>query len=122
MIEASTIHACAMRLLNRSHDCETKYLIDDEKMKAYIARTCSQEIKTFLGPCFRHIRKSKRGGRNSEGRIEKKQKTAEKQVLFFLFKTLTNFCRSKMSVEDFKKPRTFGRTYYPGRYCLHGPW
>lgn len=122
MVEASTIHACAMRLLRRADDCETNYFFDDEKMKAYIARTCNQEIATFLGPCFRHIRRSTRDRRNFEGTIERKQKNAEKQVMFFLLKTLTNFCRSKMSVEDFQNPRTFGRSYYPGRHCLYGPW
>jgi hypothetical protein len=122
MVEASTIHACAMRLLRRDDDCEIKYLFDDEKMKAYIAHTCNQEIDTFLRPCFRHIRMSTRAGRNVEGTIARKQKNAEKQVLFFLLKTLTNFCRSKMSVEDFRNPRTFGRSYYPGRHCLYGPW
>jgi hypothetical protein len=109
-----------MRLLRRDDDSKTKNLFDDEKMKAYIARTCKQEIDTFLGPCFRHIRMSTRAGHNLEGTIERKNQNAEKQVIFFLFKTLTNFCRSKMSREDFQNPRTFGRSYYPGRHCLYG--
>ncbi len=38
---------------------------------------------------------------------------AEKQVIFFLYKTLVQFCHSAGTIEAFRDPNSWSRHYYP---------
>ena len=113
ILESSTIHACAMRLRRRSREQEEKSRIwDDERMQGYIEVQLRYEILDFLRPCLGVLERDAHG-KSNEG-LERMRRDATKQVVFFVFKTLVNFCRSKMTLEDLKNTRTFGRVYYPG--------
>jgi superfamily I DNA/RNA helicase len=112
LLEASTIHSCAMRLLRRENGMEdSSNFCDDDKIKQIIENKCREEIASFLRPCYQAIRRSRSRGNNHDA----KQENAKKQVIFFLHKTLVNFCRSKMTLDEFQDKSTWNRTYYPGK-------
>lgn len=126
-VEARTLHSCAMMLLSQvryedymGEKVETK-LVHEEALKEEIQTRLQTEIQEFLGPCFREIsRLSSQGSNSNPGERarhiqQSKESAAEKQVVFFLYKTLIQFCHSQDSLEMFADRTRWERDYYPAK-------
>jgi hypothetical protein len=98
-----------MKLLRRESNAESS-IQNDDQIKRFIQERCRSEIESFLQPCYRAL----------SSHTIRKQENAKKQVVFFLFKHLVHFCRSKMTLEEFQDKRTWGRIYYPAK-IYHSP-
>jgi superfamily I DNA/RNA helicase len=125
--EARTLHSCAMMLLShargeddyKEEEVENK-VIGEEELKDEIQKLSQREIRDFLGPCFREISRMARdasGNSNPQNRSRQIQSSmesfAEKQIVFFLYKTLVQFCHSHDSLEMFCVRTRWRRNYYP---------
>jgi ATP:corrinoid adenosyltransferase len=113
-IEARTLHSCAMKLLSderkEAFEEENKRLMDDEALQAFIKTTCDREIQDFLAHAKEEIAsRTKEDLRMRASMLE----AAERQVVFFIFKTFGLFCRSPYTVQQFKDPMFKYRNYYP---------
>jgi superfamily I DNA/RNA helicase len=113
-VDARTLHSCAMSLLAK-HRSETEtpegQLMNEENLQKEILRISQRDIDNFLADCFREIDKKTRSCR---ARQESMRENAERQVVFFLFKTLKQFCQSDISEEDWHDPALDRkRNYYP---------
>jgi superfamily I DNA/RNA helicase len=118
-LEARTLHSCAMMLLCQARgednyddvEVETR-VIDEEELKNEIQSLLRQEIHEFLRPCFREIFRIAQGDPEKRSlQIQSMEASAVKQVVFFLYKTLVQFCHSQNSLEMFRT--CWERDYYP---------
>lgn len=112
-LEASTLHSCAMRLMNEFRDLNNmdgtlSVITEDREMTKQLANLCQSEIESFLLNCYHHIDCT-----HDIMKKEQMKKKVKKKVEFFLFKTLHNFCISKMSLRELGNYSTFNRVYYP---------
>lgn len=127
-VEARTLHSCAMMLLSQARnekedydddEVDTKTVVDEESLKEEIQKLLQDEIREFLRPCFQEIsrlsnrRNNPRADRSRQ--IESTESFAEKQVVFFLYKTLAQFCHSQDSLETFADRTSWSRDYYPAK-------
>jgi len=113
-IEARTLHSCAMKLLSEDRKEafveENSRLIDDEALQSFIKTACDREVQDFLAHAREEIHsRNKEDPRKAASMTE----AAERQVLFFIFKTFTQFCRSPYMVEQFNDPNFKYRNYFP---------
>ena len=114
IVEARTLHSCAMRLLlaDRKEEFveENTRLMDDESLQNFIKTVCDREIQDFLAHA-----KSEIASRNRKDprKATSMMQAAERQVAFFIFKTFSQFCQSPYTVEQFKDPLFRSRHYYP---------
>jgi UvrD/REP helicase N-terminal domain len=92
-------------------------ILDDDHLQQEIERICKREIESFLAPCVSVIRRVARDNRAIQSSMEE---VAYKQVLYFLAKTMSHFCRSNYSLEFFRDRSNQQRTYYPAK-LYHGP-
>lgn len=107
ILEARTLHSAAMSALGRHRqeqeddDVEdTKILLNEDKFQEKVDDVCQEAVDKFLGMgCYREIRR--RCGEDKK-KAESARKKVERLVRFFIFKTLINFCRSPMTLEDFE--------------------
>lgn len=120
-IFASTIHSCAMRLNSGVENRSQVKIMNDGKMKSFIAEVFKDDINEYLTKCFRNIalrldkNKEYQNQKNQKEKIEKEEKKVFEKIVYFLFKQLTQFCRSEISLKDLKDPKTWNRVYYPAR-------
>ena len=117
-LNCRTLHGCAMNLLaehrndpdaNNETSLEGR-ILDDDQLQQKIEQVCKNEIESFLAPCFSVIRGVAHGNRGKQSSMEE---AAYKQVLYFLVKTLSHFCRSNFSLDFFRDRSNQQRTYYP---------
>jgi len=112
-LEVKTLHACAMSLLCKSRgeeqdgiDMEAK-LYTDEDIQSYIQANFGPEMDRFLQVARANIMNFKKESQNSL------LISAQRQVVFFIYKTLNQFCRSSESLEEFRDIHRRKRNYYP---------
>ena len=105
-VSASTLHSCAMRLLQNELPCdeevEDKRLLNDIQLKKFIAEKWNDAIEEYLRLA---IDDARRKGRNVRLLYEK--------TVHYLFKTLENFTRKNTSLETLKDKMQRSRHYYP---------
>eukprot|EP00592_Proboscia_alata_P001278 CAMPEP_0194373956 /NCGR_PEP_ID=MMETSP0174-20130528/22325_1 /TAXON_ID=216777 /ORGANISM="Proboscia alata, Strain PI-D3" /LENGTH=925 /DNA_ID=CAMNT_0039153245 /DNA_START=461 /DNA_END=3238 /DNA_ORIENTATION=+ len=120
-IVARTMHSCAMTLLanqrnetsnqpddERQRLMEAK-LMSDQQTERYISKVCALEIKQFLQHSYEHISQS-----NTDlSKRKKKFDEAERQVVFFIGKTLRQFCIRSDTVQQFRGTANKSRNYFP---------
>lgn len=117
-VDARTLHSCAMKLLSERRKEEDQYdetkieskLYDDQQLEKYIEENFKNEINSFLSVALENIK--------TNPRFQEKDKMfmidrAHTQVLFYIRKTLDQFCRSAMSLEQFQDSSFRQRNYYP---------
>jgi ATP:corrinoid adenosyltransferase len=116
-IEARTLHSAAMKVLSeeRKEDSFTEdhnRLVDDEGLQNFIKRVCEREVQDFLSHAREEINsRNKKDATKGASMLE----SAERQVLFFIFKTFATFCRSPYTLEQLKDPMFKYRDYYPAK-------
>jgi superfamily I DNA/RNA helicase len=112
-VDARTLHSCAMSLLatqRREAMIPEERLLNEEQLQKEIGRRSQNEIDKFLRQCYREIA----GRRLGRGTEESMRKNAYRQVVFFIFKTLRQFCMSALTEEEWSDPRNDRkRNYYP---------
>jgi len=105
-VSASTLHSCAMRLLQNELPCdeevEDKRLLDDIQLKKVIADKWNDAIEEYLRLAADNARRT---GKNVRLLYEK--------TVHYLFKTLENFTRKNTSLETLKDKMQRSRHYYP---------
>lgn len=128
-ITASTIHSCAMQLVNDDNDIE-KRLTDDNGIQRIIEREYADEIKAYLDPALKRIRdSSSSAATNSNGNegaskdtqrdfktLMQKERAMREQVVYYLKKSFLHFLHSKMTLEHYQNEQNFRRHWYPGIY------
>ena len=105
----------AKELLNKYLDNETEIeskLFDDQRSEKYIEENFKNEINSFLSVALENIK--------TNARFQEKDKMfmidrAYKQVLFYIRKTLDQFCRSSMSLDQLQDSSFRQRHYYPAK-------
>ena len=126
-INASTLHACAWRLLqeedesdddedeeqqqDESDDDGESIFLNDNAFGALIGKKFNQQIEDHLSRAYDAI---------DATTLEQKKRTSRKkqlrdQAIFYLKKTFWTFCISKMSLADLKNDYHWARHYYPGK-------
>lgn len=122
-IEARTLHSCAMRLLSdvRKEEFvdENKRLMDDEGLQDFIKDVCGGQVQDFLAHAREEIRSRSKGDASKAASM---LEAAERQVLFYVFKTFSSFCRSPYTLEQFRDAKFRNRNYYPAKkfHCNGG--
>jgi superfamily I DNA/RNA helicase len=120
-VEARTLHSCAMKLLSNERkevfEEESSRLINDDALQDFIKTVCEREIQDFLAHAKEEI-----ASRNKKdlSKAASMLHAAERQVLFYVFKTFTQFCRSPYTVEQFKDPFFKCRDYFPAQKYHQG--
>lgn len=115
LVQAQTLHACAMNLLSKHRkekgtgDELEGRLWDDQRLQRFILETCKHDIERFLDYGARQeINK----GSNADKKGSMFQ-AAERQIIFFVYKTLTSFCQSNMTEAQLQDANYRKRNYYP---------
>lgn len=115
-LDSRTLHSASRSALAHHRkeavevvDVDAPSNMDDGALQRVIGNVLRDEINNFLQPCFDNLHRRRLSSGESQGLY----KQAKKKVIFYLFKTLRQFCISKMSLEEWKDPSTFNRVYYP---------
>lgn len=129
-ITASTLHACAMQLVNdeTADDVENK-LIEDTGLERIIEREYRHDIDRYIEPALRQLKNdSQRQIPGNEGSsretqqqlkdLHQKDRVMRKQVVYYLKKTFLNFVHSNMSIEQLKTENYWSRHWYPIRSAV----
>jgi len=129
LVEARTLHSCAMKLLDDKRKEEREIdsmdpepeqnsrIWDEGQLEKFIQSTCEGEINDFMVDARNEIDKrmanSTKPGttKTSSSMVE----SAERLVLFYICKSLTSFCQSADKLEQFKDSNNKRRIYYPAR-------
>jgi superfamily I DNA/RNA helicase len=130
-ITASTIHACAMALVNEEQDVDDveKKLVDDNGLKSIIGKVFEKEIEDYIDPALRRMKAaddnnnesnegSSRETKSNAKTWKQKVRTLKEQVVYYLYKSFLHFVHSTMTFEQYKDEKFFLRHYYPGKFQM----
>lgn len=128
-ITASTLHACAMQLVNNDEDDTEKGLTDDSGIQHIIERVYAEDIKKYLGPALDRIKASSSSapnGNSTEGSskdtqrgfktLMQKERAMREQVVYYLKKSFLHFLHGTMTLEQYQNERNYLRHWYPGKW------
>jgi len=114
-VKASTLHSCAMRLLqiesvDEEGEAEGRKLLQQTEFQNFITEHWSKAIDEYVQPAIKHIETLTH---DNKRKLDGKVRLIYEKASFLLFKTFENFTRKKMTYEAFKDEKEWGRHYYP---------
>ena len=114
-VAASTLHSCAMRLLNleplEEQEEEGGRVLDDVSFQNWMKEQWGEDLEEYIEQAVHHVRSTTR--EEEEHKLDGKEKLLYDKASFLLFKTFQNFTRKKMRLEVLKDPKGWGRDYWP---------
>ena len=121
LIQASTLHSCAMRILSNqpveNEPNEMGNLVHDDKFRKLIEKVCGRSIDNYLHRAYEHMRAVSKTKKEES----RKMKKAYDQCLFWLAKSFNSFCIKDMSLEKLKDETNAFRHYYPLKISAFRP-
>ena len=119
IIEARTLHSCAMRLLSASrknkyfeHEIDNEDgLLNEVQLDKLISDVCRDDIELFLQQAVINIKRKYVDVMKLERRIMK----MKRQIVFFIRKTLWQFCNRSFTPDNFNDQSFCHRDYYPAK-------
>ena len=129
-VSASTLHSCAMRLLDNEpldeefgEEEKDKAVLDELAFQGLIKRQWGEAIEEHVRPAVEHLRTSKReDDAIARSNLDGREKMLFERALYYLFKTFTNFTINSMSLDDLRDRKNIFRHYYPGELLLSLDW
>ncbi|KAL7546573.1 hypothetical protein ACHAWF_009905 [Thalassiosira exigua] len=116
-VTATTIHSCALRLLDRqseedlSEEEEDRRIMNDVAFQNVIRECWGKAIEGHNQTAVEHLRSRAKEDEVASGKLAEKERMLFEKSLFYLSKSFVMFCKSERSVEEQKDgPR---RHYYP---------
>lgn len=119
-VHASTLHSCAMRLLNNipldQGEDDNKRVLDDHQFQNFLKKHWGGDIEDYLQPAIQHVRSTTNG--DDMHKLDGKKKLLFEKVLYYLTKTFKNFTIKAMSLDELKNKQNSKRHYFPSEYYL----
>lgn len=119
-VHASTLHSCAMRLLNNipldQGEDDNKRVLDDHQFQNFLKEHWGGDIEDYLQPAIQHVRSTTNG--DDMHKLDGKKKLLFEKALYYLTKTFKNFTMKAMSLDELKNKQNSNRNYFPSEYFL----
>jgi len=128
-VNASTLHSCAMRLLQAElwqHGPDEEFgeeeevkrvLLDEHAFKDLLKENWGESLNAFIAPALNHIRSNiKQDDKKANRTLDRMEKMLFEKALFYLGRTFTNFLRRNMTLDELKDRKHYYRHYYPSEY------
>ena len=108
-VTASTLHSCAMRLVKGGKGA----MSNDHALEGIIAKEFSRDMENYILPAMRHIISINYNDRILLKKLKRIERTMREPVVSYLSKAFTNFCRSKMTLEQLSDESYHARHWFP---------